>query len=209
MAILDLDALARAPLNRDPCDFVVVPRFVKSEALPEVNRDYPKITEPGNFPPEGLRYGSSFAAMLQELASPELRRAFGDKFGMALDDLVLQTTVRKFSELSDGNVHNDSRLKVVTALIYFNETWSHPGGRLRIVRSPNNIDDYAAEVVPEQGTLLAFRRSERSYHGFVPCEGERRSLQMYWVKPKRQGRDEDSRGGLKRRIKRWLKQRRR
>lgn len=207
MAILDLGALARAPLKTDPCDFIVVPGFVKSEALPEVNRDYPEIAEPGNFPPEQLRYGASFAALLEELASPEVRASFAGKFGMALDDFILQTTIRKFSELSDGNVHNDSRLKVLTTLIYFNETWPHPGGRLRLVRSPNNIDDYAAEVVPEQGTLITFRRSERSYHGFAPYEGERRSLQMYWVKPKREGRAEEGRGGLKRRIKRWLKQR--
>jgi SM-20-related protein len=205
MSILDLDALDRAPLQKDPCDFVVVPRFVKAEALAEVNRDYPPIEAAGNFPPDELRYGPRFAAMLEELASPEVRHRFADKFGVDLGDLILQTTIRKYSEASDGNVHNDSRTKIVTSLIYFNESWPHRGGRLRLLRTPDDIEDYAVEVAPEQGTLLAFRRSERSYHGFVPCEAERRSLQMYWVKPKRESRDQRGPGSLKKRIKRWFK----
>jgi len=205
MSILDLQAFERTPLQTDPCDFVVVPEFVRREALETVNRDYPEITAPGNFPPEDLRYGESFATLLAELESEEMRHAFAGKFGLDLDDLVLQSTVRKFSERSDGAIHNDSRTKIVTALIYFNDTWPHPGGRLRLLRSAKNIDDYAAEVVPERGTLIAFRRSERSYHGFLPCEAERRSLQMYWVKPKRESRDERGPGSLKKRLKRLFK----
>jgi hypothetical protein len=38
-----------------------------------------------------------------------------------------------------------------------------------------------AEVPPLAGTLLAFRRSERSWHGHYPFEGERRAIQMNWV----------------------------
>lgn len=205
MSILDLQAFARTPLQRDPCDFIVVPEFVHREVLAEINRDYPGIDEPGNFPPEQLHYGPTFATLLSELASDATRRAFADKFGISLDDLVLQTTVRRFSEASDGAIHNDSRTKIVTALIYFNENWQHDGGKLRLLRSPKNIDSYAAEVAPERGTLLAFRRSENSYHGFIPCEAERRSLQMYWVKPKRQSRDERGPGSLKKRIKRLFK----
>jgi Rps23 Pro-64 3,4-dihydroxylase Tpa1-like proline 4-hydroxylase len=205
MTILDLEAFQRTPLQHDPCDFIVVPQFVRRDVLEDVNRDYPEIAEPGNFPPEELRYGQSFAALLEELASDETRRAFAGKFGIDLSDLLLQTTVRKYSEASDGAIHNDSRTKIVTALIYFNETWPHAGGRLRLLRSPKDLDDYAAEVAPERGTLLAFRRSERSYHGFVPCESERRSLQMYWVKPKRESRDERGPGSLKKRIKRLFK----
>lgn len=205
MAILDLEALRRAPLQHDPCDFIVVPEFVRRDVLEDVNRDYPEIAEPGNFPPDQLQYGSAFGGLLEELASDETRDAFARKFDLDLDDLLLQTTVRKYSEASDGAIHNDSRTKIVTALIYFNQSWPHAGGRLRLLRSVKDINDYAAEVAPERGTLLAFRRSERSYHGFVPCEAERRSLQMYWVKPKRESREERGPGSLKKRIKRLFK----
>jgi Rps23 Pro-64 3,4-dihydroxylase Tpa1-like proline 4-hydroxylase len=204
MAILDFEALERAPLQNDPCDFIVVPQFVKREALAEVNRDYPAIEVAGNFPPEQLDYGQAFSALLAELQSPIMRGKVAAKFGVNLDEHPLQITVRKYSEASDGNVHNDSKMKVVTVLIYFNDEWKQAGGRLRLVRTPDNIEDYAAEVAPEGGALLAFRRNEHSYHGFVPCVGERRSLQMYWVSPKRAARSEKPLT-LKRRLKRWAK----
>ena len=75
-------------------------------------------------------------------------------------------------------------MKVVTVLIYFNENWPQEGGRLRLVRSPNNINDYAAEVMPEGGNLIAFRRNEPpimvssrvlASAGPFRCTGSRRS----------------------------------
>jgi hypothetical protein len=208
MQILDLDALDRAPVRHDPCDFFVVPQFVRADRLDTVNRDYPLIDGPGNFPTEDLSFGPVFGLLLEELRSDELKRRIAAKLGMDLDGNPLQITVRKYSEASDGNVHNDSQMKRVTALIYFNLTWPHEGGRLRPLRSPKNIDDYQAEVVPEGGTLLVLRRNETSFHGFKPCEAERRSLQMYYVSPKRDHRAE-KKLTLKKRIKRWLKENRR
>lgn len=205
MGMLDLEALRRADVGHDPCEFVVVPAFVRPEHLDAVNREYPPIGGPGNFPAHTLTYGPAFGALLEELGAPELRRIFAEKFAIDLEGFPLQVTVRKFSEPSDGAIHNDSRTKVVTVLVYLNEAWPHEGGRLRLLRSPRRLEDFAVEVVPAGGTLLAFKRSERSYHGFVPCVAERRSIQMYWVRPKRQGRDETRTGTWKKRLKRLLK----
>jgi Rps23 Pro-64 3,4-dihydroxylase Tpa1-like proline 4-hydroxylase len=184
-----------------------VPNFVRPEMLDAVNADFPDIREPGNFDPEELSYGPVFAQLLEELNSAELRQRFSAKFGLDLDPFPLQATVRKYSELSDGNVHNDSKGKIVTTLIYFNDKWEHAGGRLRLLRSSWDINDYTAEVVPEKGTLISFRRSEKSFHGFEKMEGERRSLQMYWVKPKRAAKGNEKVVGLKKGLKRLLKHR--
>jgi Rps23 Pro-64 3,4-dihydroxylase Tpa1-like proline 4-hydroxylase len=204
-SIFDLEAFERAELQHDPCDFVVVPEFVRPGMLAAINRDYPEIDAPGNFRPEELTYGPAFAAMLDELNSPLLKQKFAEKFGMDLDPYPLQITVRKYSELSDGNVHNDSKGKKLTTLIYFNDEWQHEAGRLRLLRSSWDIENYTAEVEPAHGTLISFRRSEKSFHGFKKIEGERRSLQMYWVKPKRQHKDDALPIGLKRQVKRLLK----
>jgi hypothetical protein len=205
MQLLDLEAFARTPLQRDPCDYVIVPRFVRPEALAAVNRDYPAISEPGNFAPENLSYGPACEMLLKEIHSPEMRAAFAAKFGIDLDPLRLEMTFRRYSDATDGALHNDSRVKVVTALIYFNESWPHAGGRLRLVRGQRDVNDYAAEVEPAAGNLFAFRRSETSYHGFLPHAGERRSLQLYWVRPKDQKRGENRYSGWQRRFKRLLK----
>ena len=205
MSLLDLEAFDRTPLRRDPCDHVIVERFVRPEALAAINRDYPQIADPGNFPPEVLSYGPACEMLVKELHSPELRAKVAAKFGVDLEPLRLEMTFRRFSEESDGAVHNDSRVKVVTALIYFNETWPHAEGRLRLLRGKSDVRDYAAEIEPAAGNLIVFRRSETSYHGFEPFVGERRSLQMYWVRPKDKKRGENRYGQWRRRLKRLLK----
>jgi hypothetical protein len=206
--LIDLDALDAAPLQTDPCEFVIVPHFVPPTALDLVNRDFPRIPRPGNFAPRRFPHGPAFEALLAELHSDEVKAHFATKFHMDLSPYPLDMTVRKFSEASDGNVHNDSKSKIVTSLIYFNPKWIHHGGRLRMVRNPDDIQDYAGEVVPEAGTLISFRRSETSYHGFESFEGERRSLQMYWVEPRRlaKGRKWPTPMRL---YKRWRKKRKR
>ena len=185
MSLLNLSNFDRAQLQHDPCDFLVVPEFVKPAVLADLLRDYPKIDKPGSLSADEVDCGPAFSKLLEELKSPELAAHFSRKFDTELGSLPLQIGIRRYADHSDGNIHNDSRSKFVTALIYFNEEWTDQAGRLRLLRGPDDIDDYAAEVVPAHGTLFAFRRSENSYHGFHPCEGERRSLQMYWVNPTR------------------------
>jgi hypothetical protein len=73
-------------------------------------------------------------------------------------------------------------------LIYFNEEWKHKGGQLRLTRSKENVDDYYAEVAPVAGNLLAFRRNDVSWRGFPGASGERRSIQMCYVDPRRDGK---------------------
>ncbi len=72
-------------------------------------------------------------------------------------------------------------LRAITVLLYLNENWQQPGGRLRILKNGTNVEDYVAEVPPDNGTLLVFKRSDNSWHGHHPFEGPRRSLQMNWM----------------------------
>lgn len=206
MSILDLESLEQTPLRSESCDYVVVPRFVRPEFLADVRRDYPRIAGPGSFDADETQSGPAFQKLIGSLRSESLAAAFSRKFGVELGSLPLQIGIRRFAQASDGHIHNDSRSKYVTALIYFNESWSQPGGRLRFLRRPDDIDSHFVEVDPCGGTLVAFRRSEHSYHGFVPCEGERLSLQMYWVSPKRAARGGPKKGfDPLRKLKRFLK----
>lgn len=203
--ILDFEALARAEVGTDPCPHVFVPRFVHTDRLADVNRDYPDITLPGNFDPEGLGYGPAFAQLIAELHSPEFKAIISRKLDIDLSRNPLQMTVRKWSEQSDGNVHVDSKNKFVTALIYFNENWPHATGRLRLCRNSWNLNNYAFEIPPEHGNLIVFKRTPEAFHGFESYTGERRSLQMYWVKPKRAAPGDHKRMSLRKFIKRLLK----
>jgi len=209
MAFLDFEKFATVPLQQEPCSFLVVPQFVKAEALEKINSDYPRIEKPGNFPLEGLEFGPAFQQFLDEMQGPEMRRFFSEKFGMDLNPYPTQMTIRRYASADDGHIHNDSVTKKITVLVYLNRAWDQRGGRLRILRSESNLDDYAVEVNPCGGTMLAFRRNEHSYHGFHPCGGERRTVQMYWVDPKRAARGEKKkRGPVAKFMKRLLRKRR-
>ena len=71
--------------------------------------------------------------------------------------------------------------KVITVLVYCNEKWDHPDGQLRMLRSKNDIEDYAAQVPPLGGTLLAFRRTGHSWHGHTRFVGERGMVQLNYL----------------------------
>lgn len=188
MNALDLDAFDAAPLQTDPFDFLVVPGCIPPAPLEAINRDYPPIERPGNLSLEDLSYGPAFRDLVAELESPEFVSHLGRKFGLDMSECPTTITVRKYSERSDGNIHTDHPSKVVTVLIYFNTDWSRDEGRLRMLRSAIDIEDYAAEVPPVGGTLLAFRRTDDSYHGHKPFVGERRMLQMNFLQSNRLAR---------------------
>jgi hypothetical protein len=179
--ILDLERLQAAPLRRDPFEFVVVEDFVHRDALPLAIADFPHIRAHGSFPVDTLKYGRGFASLLSALTGPVLRGAIEEKFAIDLGDRPTMVTVRGKSDGKDGRIHTDSASKIITLLLYLNPRWDHPEGRLRLLRGPDDIEDYVCEVAPLAGTMLIFRRSERSFHGHRPHIGERRMLQLNWV----------------------------
>lgn len=181
LTILDLDRLDAEPLCRDPFDFVVVEDFVRREELAAVVADFPEIRGPGSYPADSLKYGPAFGHLLAALTGPVLRGAIEKKFGVDLGGRPTMVTVRGKSDGKDGRIHTDSATKIVTLLLYLNPAWERVGGRLRLLRNEGDIEDFAREVTPIAGTMLAFRRSERSFHGHSPVVGERRVVQLNWV----------------------------
>jgi hypothetical protein len=136
---------------------------------------------PGVLPVPARLPDDAFGALIRRLRGPEVTRAFAVKFGVPLDPEALMVTLRARTRRVDGQIHTDSTTKIVTALIYLNQDWTNDGGRLRLLRDPDDIDDMIAEVPPVAGTLLAFRRADNSWHGHKPFEGVRRSIMLNWM----------------------------
>jgi hypothetical protein len=181
MPALDLEAFRAAPLNEEPFPYLVLPGFVRREAAGAINADYPEVLKPGSFPLSEVTYGRAFGSFIDELTGPEVREAFAEKFGIDLTGRPTMLTVRGRCGDRDGNIHTDSVTKLITVLIYMNPAWEEPGGRLRLLRSGENLDDVICEVPPEEGTLVAFRRTDNSWHGHKPFNGPRRVIQLNWV----------------------------
>jgi hypothetical protein len=181
MPLLDLEALRQAPLVRDPFNFTVVKEAIRPADAAAVRDDFPAIADPGLLPVEATRFGPKFGELIDELQSEEVARAFSEKFGVNLVRRPQMITVRGRCAAKDGRIHTDTRTKLITVLIYFNDHWEAAGGRLRLLRSPTDLDDMIGEVPPDSGTMIAFRRSSRSYHGHEPYEGVRRYVMINWM----------------------------
>jgi SM-20-related protein len=198
----DLGALAAMPLVGEPFPYVIVPGFMPRAALDAVAADYPRIAKPGSFPVSELRFGAQFQAFLDELEGTAMREAFAAKFAMDLAGRPTMVTVRGRAQAKDGRIHADSKTKLITVLLYMNERWEAPGGRLRLLRSPDSLADCLAEVPPVEGTLVAFKVTPNSWHGHEPTEGERRVVQLNWVRDADVVRHEQARHRFSAKIKR-------
>jgi SM-20-related protein len=181
MAHLNIDKLRAAKLETEPYLFTLVPGFLSPDSVKRINATYPKIEKGGSFPIEMLEENMAIKEVIDELDGPEFEKAIADKFNVDLADRPKMYSLRGYTRAKDGQIHTDSKDKIITVLLYLNDNWQQPGGRLRILKNGHDVDDYAAEVPPDNGTLLVFKRSDNSWHGHHPFEGPRRSLQMNWM----------------------------
>ncbi len=181
MAHLNIDKLRAAKIQSEPYAYVVVPGFLSPETVRAVNANYPKIEKGGSYPIESLDDSMAIRDVIAELDSPEFEAVIEEKFDVTLEGRPKMYSLRGYTRAKDGQIHTDSKDKIITVLLYLNETWMEAGGRLRILRDGKNVDDFVAEVPPDNGTLLIFKRSENSWHGHHPFDGQRRSLQMNWM----------------------------
>ncbi|MBO89615.1 MAG: hypothetical protein CMP14_08840 [Rickettsiales bacterium] len=193
MSVIDKAVLRNAPVQSDPFDHVIAPGLVRDAYLSAVHRDFPKMDGPGSVPLLALKFGPTFGELIESMRSVEFAEIFSEKFDLDLKDRPTMVTVRGRCRARDGRIHTDSREKLVTVLLYLNPVWENPGGRLRLFRKPDDIEDFQAEVPPDEGTLLAFKCSANAWHGHKSFEGERRAIQLNWVTNERYVKREERR----------------
>lgn len=182
--MLDLDAIAGAQVAHAPFRFFVARGVLSAVDLAAVRADFPAIAKAGLFPLSQLSYGTLFARLIEELSGPAFGQLLAKKLDVELVDRPMMITVRGLCHKRDGRIHADSKAKVATCVLYLNDIWDESGGRLRMLRSSSSLDDYAAEVSPDGGSLAAYVRSEQSWHGHQPFVGERRYVMVNWMTSK-------------------------
>jgi SM-20-related protein len=192
-----LETISNSPVYTDPYPYFIASSVLDSSFAEELKHDFPPIDRPGFFPlKESWRRGI-FAQLLEALESYELAEILTQKLGIELRDKPRLITIRKWSAAKDGRIHNDSKAKIATSLLYLNNTWTDSGaGRLRVLRSLHSFDDPVAEISPLYGTFFAFRRTENSWHGHMPFVGERRVIQITWLQSWEEYERKQKRGRL-------------
>jgi SM-20-related protein len=205
MIQLDYAALRAAPVATDPFPHVVVPNFVPAESLRAVLADLPPLGRRGSFPLDALTLGSNAEALMRELEGPTLREAIAHRFGLDLTDAPTMVTLRGWTNERDGYVHCDSTAKRVTVLLYLNpvaDAWMQHEGCLRLLRGPDDLEDFAVEVPPVNGTLLVFPNGPTAWHGHRRFTGQRYSVQLNYMTTDAKARSELRRHRLSAFVKR-------
>ena len=182
--ILDYRKLDATPPATDPFPHVVVAEFVPPASLSRVIEGLPPMSSGGSFPPSSLRLGEAARQLVAELEGERFRQSVARKFDLDLDAAPTMLTIRGRTRERDGQIHRDSTAKRVTILLYLNpssEAWARREGCLRLLRSPNDLDDHAVEVPPVNGTLLIFPNGPNTWHGHKTYVGRRYAIQLNYM----------------------------
>ena len=191
--LLDYAAFQGMPVTTDPFAHVVVPNFVPPAFLSQIQADLPPMANGGSYPPSSLRLGPAAASLVQQMEGPVFRDAIALKFGLDLHQAPVMLTMRGRTREKDGRIHTDSSAKRVTVLLYLNpqaEAWAKQDGCLRLLRSPTDLDDYAVEVPPVNGTLLVFPNGPTTWHGHRTFVGQRHAIQLNYMTNDNRARSE-------------------
>jgi SM-20-related protein len=199
-ALLDLRPLRAATLRTDPYPWIAAADCLAAAALPALRRDFPKLSRPGYHPVGQFPAEGAFAALLAEIEDGALDRVMTEQFNIDFTALPRLVTVQQTSAAREGRPHTDGERKVATLLLYMHPGWTVPEGRIRVLRSAS-LDDVVAEFPPEEGNAFAFLRGDASWHGHLPFAGERRVVQVAWLRDK----DDLARKQRRHRFTWWLK----
>ena len=184
-----MQLLDKNQLNLAKVDNNFFPYFHVKNALSnflnssDLVKDFPDIDSGGSFPSDNLKEGD-IKKLVEELEGDEFKAILENKLGVNLKDAEVITTLRGFSRFKDGKIHTDSQSKIVTVLLYLNKDWDNEIGNLRLLKKNNDLGNYIQEISSEYGNLVAFKVTDNCWHGFIPFEGKRLSIQLNYIYPK-------------------------
>jgi hypothetical protein len=184
MIELDYARLTATPVATDPFPHVLLPGFVSPSSLDAVLADLPPLGKRGSFPIDAIKLGPNAAALMEAMEGPVLRAAIERLFGLDLRGSPTMVTLRGWTSDRDGRIHCDSLAKRVTVLLYLNretDAWNRQEGCLRLLRGPKDLEDFAVEVPPVNGTLLVFPNGPTTWHGHRQFVGQRYSVQLNYM----------------------------
>ena len=185
MTGLDWRAIEAAQRTRHPFDHVAIPQVLEPACAAAIPREFPTIRAPGSFSLADARPGPALAGLIDDLLSDRFRAQMSRIFDMDLEGRPASVTLRGQCSARDGRVYIDSRSKVLSLLIYLNEDWRGSDGQLRLLDSEASLERPVVEIPAHLGSMVAFRRSEASWHGHTPFIGQRRALQFNYLQTAR------------------------
>ncbi len=135
--------------------------------------------------PRGL--SPAWRELAEDLLSACYRAAMSRLTGLDLSACVLEVNVIHYGPGAWLGPHLDLKEKMMTHVLYFNESWDpRDGGCLQILNS-SRADDVVAEIPPIVGGSSLLVRSDNSWHTVSKvsnaCRQSRRSVNVIFHQP--------------------------
>jgi len=129
----------------------------------------------------------AWQCLAKDLLSPAYRDAMSKLTGVELDDLPIEANVFHYGRSAWLGPHVDLPDKVMTHILYFNETWDEQdGGCLTILRD-SDVTQIVKAIPPLVGNSVVVVRSDNSWHAVSrvrdECRSSRRSLTVTFYRP--------------------------
>jgi hypothetical protein len=205
-AALSANFLHRAQVSDQPFAFLYAGGALDPSAAHGLLADFPRYRGAGFFPWDAADCGPSINALVGALVAPTFADRLGERLGIErLSQYPTLVTLCRALNRRHGTIHTDSRSKVVTALVYLSPDWPDTSaGCLRFLARADDIEStLAPELRPVYGAFAAFRRTDCSWHGHLPHEGERPVIQVAWLTSADEAARKTRRGRFSRMVK-WI-----
>jgi 2OG-Fe(II) oxygenase superfamily len=181
MHMLNLSELKSALVKTDPFPYFYLERSVEPDHIQSLIDVFPDLEKGGSFNVKDIETPEKLRQFVDLFDSAEVRQIIEEKFDVDLTDKPMMATLRGYSRAKDGRIHTDSRTKLITILVYFNESWEPETGRLRILRSGNDLEDFSEELSPGPGSMVVFKVTDNCWHGYPSFEGKRQAIQINFL----------------------------
>ena len=207
--MIDLNRIAQGRLETDPYEWAVVDGLFSATDAAALASTFPRdhykrladYAGEKDFEYEAralIGMGESTISRSEELShawqtvakdflSLGYRAAMSSLIGVDLTDAPLEVNVFHYPPGGSLGAHPDLRDKIVTHVLYFNQSWNdQDGGSLTVLRS-SDAGDVVQSVSPVVGNSAVLVRSDNSWHAVTPvvksCRLSRRSLTATFYHP--------------------------
>jgi len=191
--------------THEPFAYLIATDTVDEGARAVLRQGFPAANQAGFIPHAPADCGAELNQLIAEITAPAFADTIGDRLGVPhMSKFPVLVTICSRLNKRHGTIHTDSRSKIASALLYLNDDWV-PGsaGSLRLLANDKDIEALLTpEIPPVYGTIVAFRRTDRSFHGHLPFEGERRVIQFAWLTGRDALERKTQRGHMQRMFKR-------
>ncbi|MCH9691626.1 MAG: 2OG-Fe(II) oxygenase [Gammaproteobacteria bacterium] len=194
-------------VNRQPFPFFVAKKVLSEPLMDTLLKDFPELKGAGYLPHEKAQCGDSINTLIDQLIASDFADAIGNNLGIeTLSQYPTYVSISRSLKKRHGRIHTDGKSKIATALLYLNPDWTLDGsGCLRFLKRIDDYEDMVTdEIRPSYGTLTAFKRTENSFHGHLPFEGQRLVIQIAWLTSSADKDRKAKRGRLSHKLKQML-----